>query len=266
MAHERAIRDARGDEPAAAVRGREPVRVAIRLLMRRRCSATVRRRGFDALGRFGQSPEAQDLARPPRQRDTPKLKTHDRQGRRIDMVEFHPAYHALMRRSCRARACIASIWEHGDAETRPAPPGRAPARFYMAAQMEAGHCCPITMTSASLAALLSSPSCCASGRRASLSRNYDQSFSAAGREDRPDARHGHDGEAGRHRRARQRRPRPSRSAGGRRISPHRPQMVHVGADVGRLPGAGAGAGRAHLLSRAALPAATAASTRCASSG
>ena len=41
----------------------------------------------------------------------------------------------------------------------------------------------------------------------------------------------------------------------RRRLPHdRPQMVHVGADVRRVPGAGAGAGRADLFLPAALPA------------
>ena len=30
----------------------------------------------------------------------PRLETHDRQGHRRDTVEFHPAYHALMRTSC----------------------------------------------------------------------------------------------------------------------------------------------------------------------
>ena len=54
---------------------------------------------------------------------------------------------------------------------------------------------------------------------------------------RHDARHGHDREAGRHRRPFQ------HDAGGarrRRLPHHRAQMVHVGADVRRLPGAGAG--------------------------
>ena len=46
---------------------------------------------------------------------------------------------------------------------------------------------------------------------------------------------------------RQRRP-------GRGISHHRAQVVHVGADVRRVPGAGAGAGRPVLLPDAALPA------------
>ena len=30
-------------------------------------------------------------------KNTPVLKTHDRFGNRFDIVEFHPAYHALMR-------------------------------------------------------------------------------------------------------------------------------------------------------------------------
>ena len=89
-----------------------------------------------------------------------------------------------------------------------------------------------------------------------LARDYDQSFKPAGGEARRHHRHGHDGEAGRHRRARQhddgRAGRRRRAR--RRVPHHRPQMVHVGADVRRLPGAGAGAGRALLLPDAALPA------------
>ncbi len=66
---------------------------------------------------------------------------------------------------------------------------------------------------------------------------------------RHDARHGHDREAGRHRRALQ------HDAGGarrRRLPHHRAQMVHVGADVRRLPGAGAGRGGIELFLDAAL--------------
>lgn len=112
------------------------------------------RKELDAIGRFVQSPEAQDLARLANT-ETPKLKTHDRQGRRIDLVEFHPAYHALMRRSV-ASGLHSSIWENGEAETGKRHQARA-ARFYLTAQLECGHLCPITMTSASLAALMSSP-------------------------------------------------------------------------------------------------------------
>ena len=73
------------------------------------------KKDLDGLGRFVLSPEAQDLARLANT-ETPKLRTHDRQGRRIDLVEFHPAYHALMRRSI-AGGLHSSIWENGAEET-----------------------------------------------------------------------------------------------------------------------------------------------------
>ena len=77
-------------------------------------SAPVRK-DLDTLGRFVMTPEAQELARLANT-ETPVLKTHDRQGRRIDVVEFHPAYHALMRRSM-ANGLHSSVWENGEAET-----------------------------------------------------------------------------------------------------------------------------------------------------
>ena len=106
-------------------------------------------RELDALGRFVQSPEAQETARLANT-ETPQLRTHDRQGRRVDLVEFHPAYHALMRRSV-ASGLHSSIWENGDAETGRRHQARA-VRFYLSAQLECGHLCPVTMTSAALAA------------------------------------------------------------------------------------------------------------------
>src|SRR4051812_10947240 len=39
----------------------------------------------------------------------PKLRTHDAWGRRADVVEFHPAYHALMGASV-AAGLHASVW------------------------------------------------------------------------------------------------------------------------------------------------------------
>ncbi len=115
-----------------------------------RFSETVRK-DLDGLGRFVLTQEAQDLARLANT-DTPKLKTHDRQGRRIDLVEYHPAYQALMRRSV-AMGLHSSVWENGDAEIGRRHQVRA-ARFFLTAQLETGHLCPITMTSASLAALM----------------------------------------------------------------------------------------------------------------
>ena len=89
------------------------------------------RKELDMLGRFVLIAEAQELARLANT-ETPKLRTHDRQGRRIDLVEFHPAYHALMRRSV-ADGLHSSIWENGAAETGRRHQVRA-ARFYLTAR------------------------------------------------------------------------------------------------------------------------------------
>ncbi|MDB5569976.1 MAG: isovaleryl-CoA dehydrogenase [Hyphomicrobiales bacterium] len=75
----------------------------------------------------------------------PVLHTHDARGERADVVEFHPAYHALMRAGM-AVGLHASTFQGGSATARAA-------RLYMTYQTEAGHVCPLTMTHASLAAL-----------------------------------------------------------------------------------------------------------------
>ena len=49
---------------------------------------------------------------------TPVLRTHDRWGHRIDEIEFHPAYHAVMEYSCTRRRGP----NLGPAPTSPAPP------------------------------------------------------------------------------------------------------------------------------------------------
>ncbi len=86
----------------------------------------------------------------------PKLHTFDPRGFRRDVVEFHPAYHDLMRASV-AAGLHASTWTPSGA--RAAPPAEVvrAARYYMAAQIECGHLCPITMTRAALAALAAEP-------------------------------------------------------------------------------------------------------------
>jgi putative acyl-CoA dehydrogenase len=70
----------------------------------------------------------------------------------------------------------ASTWQ-GDATPAPAPAQvtRA-ARFYMAAQVETGHLCPITMTRAAVAALTVEPTFVAELMPYILSRKYDRRF------------------------------------------------------------------------------------------
>src|SRR6202790_473615 len=107
--------------------------------------------------------------------NTPKLRTFDARGNRRDEVEFHPAYHELMARSAHA-GVHNSTWS---ADGKPAGGGtevvRA-AKFYMAAQVETGHLCPITMTRASVAALAAQPELLAKTMPVIATRAYDPSF------------------------------------------------------------------------------------------
>ena len=177
------------------------------------------------------SPETFELGRIANQ-SSPVLKTHDPSGVRIDMVEFHPAYHALMRRSISA-GLHCSLWDASGGEANVRTVARA-ARLFMTAQAECGHICPMTMTNASIAALAHAPALANQWLPLIRTRQYDSSAQGAVRESRADARHGHDGEAGRQRSqrhddARQRRAR-------RHVADHGTQMVHVGADERRVPG------------------------------
>jgi putative acyl-CoA dehydrogenase len=96
--------------------------------------------------------ESFDLARQAND-NPPKLRTVDAKGNRVDSVEFHPAYHALMARSMNYGIhCSAFDTTAGNgAFTRRA------AQFYIGNQVENGHFCPITMTHAAVGALRMEP-------------------------------------------------------------------------------------------------------------
>jgi putative acyl-CoA dehydrogenase len=103
----------------------------------------------------------------------PVLRTHDPTGVRIDVVEFNPAYHALMRRSVTA-GLHASIWDAIEPEASVRSVARA-ATLYMTAQAECGHVCPMTMTSAAVAALAHAPDLANVWLPKIRSRQYDSS-------------------------------------------------------------------------------------------
>ena len=86
----------------------------------------------------------------------PKLESFDARGFRRDVVQFHPAYHRLMAESTAAGLHVSTWGADLAPSPSPAQVVRA-ARFYMAAQVETGHLCPITMTRASVAALAEQP-------------------------------------------------------------------------------------------------------------
>ena len=107
--------------------------------------------------------------------NTPKLRTFDSRGNRRDEVEFHPAYHELMAHSAHAGLHNSTWTADGRPAGAPAEVVRA-AKFYMAAGVETGHLCPITMTRASVAALAVQPDVLKKTMPVIATRAYDPSF------------------------------------------------------------------------------------------
>lgn len=120
-----------------------------------------------ASGALVGSAHVQALAREAN-RYVPELRTHDRFGNRIDMVEFHPAWHELM--GMVRRAGVHSL---GWTETRPGAHVARAGLAYLWAQGEAGVGCPAVMTFASMAALKHQPELLAKFGEKILSPDYD---------------------------------------------------------------------------------------------
>ncbi|MBV9346809.1 MAG: acyl-CoA dehydrogenase family protein [Pseudolabrys sp.] len=92
-----------------------------------------------------------------------------------ERVIFDPAYHRFMADSMRA-GLHAMTWK-ADGERAPAPAEVArSARYYMVAQVENGHMCPITMTRAAVAALAAEPALLAEVMPKVSAHVYDPSF------------------------------------------------------------------------------------------
>ena len=98
----------------------------------------------------------------------PVLGTHDRYGNRIDEVEFHPAWHALMDTAV-GHGLHAAPW----ADPRPGAHVARAAKFYVWSQAEAGHGCPISMTYAVVPALRNAPELAARFEPLLVARAYD---------------------------------------------------------------------------------------------
>ena len=128
---------------------------------------------------------------------TPELRSHDRFGRRIDQVEFHPGYHALMSASVGA-GLHATPWSEHQTPTLIAartalPPegavsawggpalkrtGASPhvlraAGFMLFTELEPSSLCPISMTYAVMPALRGNPAIYADWAPGLMSRAYD---------------------------------------------------------------------------------------------
>src|SRR2546429_2084236 len=127
-----------------------------------------------ALGRFVGGEPQQSWGRLANE-NKPVLRTHDRYGNRIDEVEFHPAWHELMRMGIENEL-------HSLPWTSEQPCSHtARAALYMTAmQAEAGFACPITMTFAVVPALRAQPELAAEWEPRLMARTYDPELRAPG--------------------------------------------------------------------------------------
>src|SRR5215468_3753305 len=101
----------------------------------------------------------------------PVLRTHDRYGHRIDEVEYHPAWHELMRVAV-GHGLHALPWR----EPRPGAHVARAAMFFVLAQAEAGHGCPISMTYSGVPALRAQPELAREWEPRLTSTQYDARF------------------------------------------------------------------------------------------
>ncbi|GAA3505797.1 acyl-CoA dehydrogenase family protein [Streptomyces prasinosporus] len=102
----------------------------------------------------------------------PRLRTHDRYGHRIDEVDFHPAWHRLLGKG--VSAGLTAAWG------RPGGHVRRAAAFLMWTQVEAGNCCPLSMTHAAVPALRTDPELAAVWEPRLTSMVYDRALRPAG--------------------------------------------------------------------------------------
>jgi putative acyl-CoA dehydrogenase len=98
----------------------------------------------------------------------PKLRTHDRFGNRIDEVEFHPAWHELLRLGI-SQGLHASPWR----DPRPGAHVARAAKFILLSQVEAGVGCPISMTYSVIPAIRKQPELATEWEPRFLSLSYD---------------------------------------------------------------------------------------------
>src|SRR4051794_1159217 len=119
------------------------------------------------LGRLAGSEQAQEWGRLANE-NPPKLRTHDRYGQRVDEVEFHPAWHELMRTAVE-HGLAGSPWVEDDAHAHV----RRAAGYLGWTQVEMGHGCPVTMTYAVVPALRRAPDLAARYEPGLTSRRYE---------------------------------------------------------------------------------------------
>ncbi|SFU48229.1 putative acyl-CoA dehydrogenase [Polaromonas sp. YR568] len=98
----------------------------------------------------------------------PVLHSHDRFGRRVDQVEFHPSYHELMKLAT-GSGLHGSPWS----DENPSPHVRRAAGFMLFTELEPSTLCPISMSYAATPALRGNTAIYADWGPKLASRAYD---------------------------------------------------------------------------------------------
>ena len=101
----------------------------------------------------------------------PELRAHDRFGNRVDEIDFHPAYHEIMRLGM-AEEVHALPWNH----QRPGAHVARAAKHYILGQIEPGPGCPLTMTFAAAPGLRQQPDLAEEWMPRITSLEYDPRF------------------------------------------------------------------------------------------
>jgi putative acyl-CoA dehydrogenase len=107
-------------------------------------------------------------------RNPPQLRAFDRYGHRIDEVDFHPAWHALLSIAVEA-GLHSSPW----AQPKPGAHVARAAGTYMLGQIESGVYCPLAMTYGAVPALRHAPEVAAEWLPRIFTRHYDPRFRPA---------------------------------------------------------------------------------------
>ncbi|MGW2032602.1 acyl-CoA dehydrogenase family protein [Streptomyces sp. NPDC001811] len=127
---------------------------------------------LSALGRAAGSAQLHEWAAQANEHP-PRLRSHDRYGHRIDEVDFHPAWHRLLGKG--VSAGLTGAW------ARPSGHVRRAAGFLVWTQVEAGTCCPLSMTHAAVPALRADAELAAEWEPRLVSTIYDRELRPAGR-------------------------------------------------------------------------------------
>ena len=158
-------------EPLADVnlwRINRPLRDAVRVL-----APTLETQRLDALGAEMGSAAMLGHARLANEHG-PVLRAHDRVGRRVDQVEFHPSYHVLLGAALR-HGLHGTPWSAGPTREPWAHVERA-AGFMLFTETEPSVLCPVSMTYAVAPALRANAALQAEWGPRLAAREYDERF------------------------------------------------------------------------------------------